>query len=99
MSGGRGTFCNPLRFHYAAQFILAAWKLGGHTMNWDRIQGDWKTYKGKMKEEWGKLTDDDMKVIEGRGETLIGRVQERYGLAKEEATKKVQDWADRCGCG
>ena len=58
-------------------------------MNEDQIKGNWKQFKGKIKEQWGKLTDDDILVVGGRRDQLIGRVQERYGMAKEAATKEV----------
>lgn len=61
-------------------------------MNSDRAEGKWKQMKGAIKEKWGKLTDDDLKIIEGNRDQLIGRVQERYGVAKEEAQKQVQEW-------
>ncbi|MCP4635248.1 MAG: CsbD family protein [Methyloversatilis sp.] len=64
-------------------------------MNSDRIEGNWKQLKGKVKEQWGKLTDDELDVIEGRREQLAGRIQERYGLAREEAEKQVRDWEKR----
>jgi uncharacterized protein YjbJ (UPF0337 family) len=57
-------------------------------MNKQEMQGDWKQLKGKMKEKWGKLTDDDLTKAEGRRDQLIGRIQERYGIAKEEAEKQ-----------
>jgi uncharacterized protein YjbJ (UPF0337 family) len=63
-----------------------------HTMNWDRVQGQWKQLKGKIKTKWGKLTDDDLDVIAGRKDQLIGKIQERYGLKKEEAQKEVEEW-------
>jgi uncharacterized protein YjbJ (UPF0337 family) len=58
-------------------------------MNSDQLEGKWKQVKGEVREKWGKLTDDDIHVVAGRREQLIGKVQERYGLAKEEATKQV----------
>jgi uncharacterized protein YjbJ (UPF0337 family) len=61
-------------------------------MNWDRIQGNWKQFKGAAKEKWGDLTNDDLDVIEGRREKLVGRVQEQYGIAKDEAERQVDDW-------
>lgn len=64
-------------------------------MNSDRIEGNWKQLKGKVKEQWGKLTDDELDVIEGRREQLAGRIQERYGLAREEAERQVHDWEKR----
>jgi len=62
-------------------------------MNWDRIEGNWKQLKGKAKVRWGKLTDDQFDVIAGKREQLVGRVQERYGIAKEEAEKQVDHFA------
>ncbi|HVJ34534.1 MAG TPA: CsbD family protein [Terriglobia bacterium] len=59
-------------------------------MNNDRIEGNWKQFKGKVKEQWGKLTDDDMKVLEGNRDQLVGRVQERYGIARDEAEKQIE---------
>lgn len=62
------------------------------TMNNDEIGGNWKQFKGTIKEKWGKLTDDDMTVIEGKREQLVGKIQERYGYAKDQADKEVKDW-------
>ena len=64
-------------------------------MNSDRIEGTWKQLKGKVKEQWGKLTDDELDVIEGRRDPLAGRIQERYGLARDEAERQVRDWEKR----
>ena len=64
-------------------------------MNQDRIQGRWKQLKGKVKEQWGKLTDDDLDVIAGRRDQLLGRIQQRHGVAKDEADRQVQDWERR----
>jgi uncharacterized protein YjbJ (UPF0337 family) len=61
-------------------------------MNEDQIRGNWLQFKGKVKEKWGKLTDDDLDVIEGRSEQLIGKLQERYGIAKQEAEKQFKDF-------
>jgi uncharacterized protein YjbJ (UPF0337 family) len=61
-------------------------------MNKDEIGGNWKQLKGKAKEKWGKLTDDDMTVIEGKRDQLVGKIQERYGYAKDQAEKEVADW-------
>ena len=61
-------------------------------MNKDESGGNWKQFKGKAKEKWGKLTDDDMTVIEGKRDQLVGRIQERYGYAKDQAEKEVTDW-------
>jgi len=61
-------------------------------MNQDTIQGNWKQLSGKMKEHWGKLTDDDLKVAEGNAEYLSGKLQERYGIARDEADKQVKEF-------
>ncbi|WP_193127526.1 CsbD family protein [Klebsiella aerogenes] len=61
-------------------------------MNKDEISGNWKQLKCKAKEQWGKLTDDDMTVIEGKRDQLVGKIQERYGYAKDQAEKEVSDW-------
>ena len=64
-------------------------------MNKDTIAGNWKQLKGKVQQQWGKLTDDDYDVIAGRGTELAGRIQERYGVTREEAEKQVKDWESR----
>lgn len=64
-------------------------------MNWDRIQGNWKQFKGKAKEQWGKLTDDDLDVVAGKRDQLVGRIQERYGIAKDVAERQIDEWARR----
>lgn len=61
-------------------------------MNWDQIKGDWKQAQGKVKQQWGKLTDDDLTYAAGKRDELVGKIQERYGIAKEEADKQVKDW-------
>lgn len=61
-------------------------------MNWDRIQGNWKQVTGKAREEWGKLTDSDLTVIAGRRDQLAGKIEERYGIAKDEAEKQLAAW-------
>lgn len=61
-------------------------------MNWDRIQGNWKQITGKAKEQWGKLTDDDMEVVGGRRDQLAGKIQQRYGVAKEDAENQIAAW-------
>ena len=61
-------------------------------MNSDQIEGKWKQVSGKVKEKWGKLTDDDITVINGKKEQLVGRIQERYGIAKQEAEKQVDEF-------
>jgi uncharacterized protein YjbJ (UPF0337 family) len=61
-------------------------------MNWDRIEGQWKQVTGKAQVQWGKLTDDDLNVVAGRREQLAGKIQERYGVAKDVADKQINDW-------
>ena len=63
-------------------------------MNWDQIKGDWKTFKGKVREQWGELTDDDVDVIGGQKDQLVGQLQKRYGIAKEEAQRQVQEFEE-----
>jgi uncharacterized protein YjbJ (UPF0337 family) len=69
-------------------------KNGGQPMDWNRVEGNWKQFKGNVKEKWGKLTDDDLDVIEGKRDQLEGKIQQRYGYAKDQARKDVDDWFD-----
>ena len=62
-------------------------------MNWDRVEGNWKQLKGKAREQWGKLTDSDFDQIAGKKDQLVGRIQERYGITKEEAQQQADEWA------
>lgn len=64
-------------------------------MNWDRIEGNWMQIKGRIKEQWGHLTDDDFDVINGKREQLAGKIQERYGITQDEAEKQISDWETR----
>lgn len=64
-------------------------------MNWDRVEGNWKQLTGKVKEQWGKLTDDDLTQIDGNREQLEGKIQARYGYAKDRVKKDVDDWISR----
>jgi uncharacterized protein YjbJ (UPF0337 family) len=61
-------------------------------MNWDRIEGNWKEFRGKAKTAWGKLTDDDLDVVGGRRDQLEGRLQAQYGYAKDKARTEVDSW-------
>ena len=61
-------------------------------MNWDQIQGDWKQMTGKVKEKWGKLTDNELTTIAGQRDQLAGLIQERYGYAKERAEKELDEF-------
>lgn len=61
-------------------------------MNEDTLKGQWLQLKGRVRERWGKLTNDDLDVIQGNTEQLAGKIQERYGLAREEARRAVDAW-------
>jgi uncharacterized protein YjbJ (UPF0337 family) len=63
-------------------------------MNWDRIEGNWEQFKGKAKEQWGDLTDDDLEKIQGKQQQLSGKIQKRYGIAKDEADQQIKKWYD-----
>ena len=63
-------------------------------MNWDQVSGQWKQLRGKVKEKWGDLTDDDLDKIEGKRDQLVGRIQQKYGIAKDEAESRVDQWAN-----
>jgi len=62
-------------------------------MNWDQIEGKWGQYKGLARQRWGKLTDNDMQVIAGKKDVLVGKLQEVYGVAKEEAQRQIDAWS------
>jgi uncharacterized protein YjbJ (UPF0337 family) len=64
-------------------------------MNWDRVEGNWKQFTGKAKEQWGKLTDDELTQINGNREQLEGKIQAKYGYAKDKAKQEVDDWCNR----
>jgi uncharacterized protein YjbJ (UPF0337 family) len=61
-------------------------------MDWNRLEGDWKQLRGRVKQRWGKLTDDDLTAISGRRDQLEGKIQERYGYARSQARKEIEDW-------
>ena len=63
-------------------------------MNWDQISGNWQQFKGEVKEKWGKLTDDDLSIIAGRRDQIAGKLQERYGYAKERAERELDEFAN-----
>jgi uncharacterized protein YjbJ (UPF0337 family) len=65
------------------------------TMNWEQVRGNWNQVKGEVKKQWGKLTDDDFTKINGERDKLVGRIQERYGYAKDQAEREVRDWESR----
>jgi uncharacterized protein YjbJ (UPF0337 family) len=61
-------------------------------VTWDKIAGNWKRFKGKVRKQWGRLTNDDLAVAQGRREELVGKIQARYGIDKEQADKQVEAW-------
>jgi uncharacterized protein YjbJ (UPF0337 family) len=61
-------------------------------MNWDQVEGKWKQYKGQLRTKWGKLTDSDLDVIQGNRQQLVGKIQEYYGVTKENAEKQIEDF-------
>ncbi len=61
-------------------------------MNWDQIAGMWKQWGGRIRQKWGKLTDDDIQHIAGKRDELAGKLQERYGIEKEEAHRQIDEW-------
>jgi uncharacterized protein YjbJ (UPF0337 family) len=65
-------------------------------MNWDQIEGRWQKFRGKVKEQWGKLTDDDLDVIAGRRDQLAGKLQTAYGKSKEEADQEIERFCRKC---
>jgi uncharacterized protein YjbJ (UPF0337 family) len=64
-------------------------------MNWDEITGNWTQFKGKIKERWGKLTDDDLTTVAGKRDQLVGMLQERYGYGKEQAERELNAFSHR----
>ncbi len=63
-------------------------------INWDTVEGGWNEFKGRVREQWGRLTHDDVDVIAGRRDQLVGKLQEHYGIAREEAERQVREWTD-----
>ena len=63
-------------------------------MNWDHIEGNWKQFKGNVKEQWSKLTDDHLDRIDGKRDQLVGKIQENYGIPRDEAERQVKSWED-----
>ena len=68
-------------------------------MNWDRIEGNWKQLSGKVRQQWGKLTDDDLDLIDGRREELAGKIQEAYGVSKDEAEQQIERFSGSLDTG
>lgn len=61
---------------------------------WDKIAGNWKQFKGQVRERWGELTDDELEQIAGKRDQLAGKIQERYGIAREEVNRQIDEWAE-----
>jgi uncharacterized protein YjbJ (UPF0337 family) len=85
----RGTQLMPVTFSCVQQSTIQE-----RHMDWNRIEGNWKEVKGKIKQKWGQLTDDDLAQIDGRRDQLEGKIQQRYGMAKDLVRKDVDDWLD-----
>ena len=66
-------------------------------MDWDRVEGNWKQFTGKVKEKWGELTDDDLTAINGQRDQLEGKIQERYGQTKDQVRRDIDDWLSSQG--
>ena len=77
------------------EFTAKVFNRKGEDMNWDRVEGNWKQFTGKVKEQWGNLTDDDLTQINGNREQLEGKIQARYGYAKDKVKQEVDDWCNR----
>jgi uncharacterized protein YjbJ (UPF0337 family) len=65
-------------------------------INWDEIEGDWKQFKGKIRQKWAELTEDDVEEVGGKKDVLVGKLQKRYGIAKDEAEKQINDFGNSC---
>ena len=77
-----------------AAALAAAITLPAMALSWDQVSGDWKQFEGKVQKQWGKLTNDDLQQAKGDREILAGKLQERYGITKEEADHQVKAWLD-----
>ena len=62
---------------------------------WDQLAGSWKQMQGQVRKQWGKLTDDDLAQIRGQRDVLAGKLQQHYGIAKDEANRQVDEWANK----
>lgn len=65
-------------------------------MNWDRIEGNWKQFKGQIKEQWGRFTDDELDVVAGKRDQFLGKLQEKYGITKDEAQRQLLEFERNC---
>jgi uncharacterized protein YjbJ (UPF0337 family) len=90
-----GAMAAPVIIHHSGQSIERPIdRRKEFAMNKDQAAGGWKEIKGKIKQQWGKLTDDDLSVLEGSADELSGRIQKRYGIAKEEAEEQVKSFRE-----
>ena len=64
-------------------------------MNWDRIEGNWKQFKGSARQQWGRLSEDDLEVVAGKRDHLAGKIQEAYGITREASEKQLAEWLAR----
>jgi uncharacterized protein YjbJ (UPF0337 family) len=83
LASGTPAFGQTLKAHKKRRFV----------MNWDRIEGNWKQFSGKVKEKWGQLTDDDLAQVNGNRDQLEGILQKRYGYAKDQAKQELDNWS------
>jgi uncharacterized protein YjbJ (UPF0337 family) len=83
-----------LRVHHSNLLV----KTKGQIMNWDTIEGKWKQVTGQIKQKWAKLTDDDLTAVNGKRDELVGKLQERYGMAKDDAERELKDFETHCNC-
>jgi uncharacterized protein YjbJ (UPF0337 family) len=74
--------------------VMAAITLPAMAINWDEVSGDWKQFEGKVQKQWGKLTNNDLQEAKGDRTILAGKIQERYGISKDEADRQVKNWLD-----
>ena len=65
-------------------------------MNWDRIEGNWKQFKGQVKEKWGEFTDDELDIVAGKRDQFLGKLQEKYGITKDEAQRQLLEFEKNC---
>jgi len=94
MSGwrtARRTLAPPLQLLWVDGLRISHGPNGRQAMNWDRIEGSWKELKGKVKEKWGELTDDDLEQAAGRRDQLIGALQRRYGYERDRAERELDE--------
>jgi uncharacterized protein YjbJ (UPF0337 family) len=97
VSGGEPDFLKTELLRILRRYSIDRQQSLEVTMDWNRIEGNWKRTKGKIKEKWGQLTDDDISQVNGKRDQLEGKIQERYGLAKDRARRDIDDWLNTMG--